>query len=176
MNEMTLARVAFGLLTAMFIVLTPQVLSDQFNLINKVKEAQNWPTVTGTVKNLERKEERNRRTSNGFHVNVDYDYKVDGASYSNQQNTFLTSGQLLTNTMSNAEDSAEIASRFPVGKSVLVRYNKNAPAQSYIDVGISTAAYLPLVALPVVDGVLLLITVALCNNGAARIFGRRSFA
>ncbi|HEY9731983.1 MAG TPA: DUF3592 domain-containing protein [Drouetiella sp.] len=175
MNQMTITRVAFAAVLAMFLILTPQAVSEQFNLVSSVKEAQGWPTVTGVVKNVDRKEEfGSRHRSSGWHVIVDYDYKVNGSSYSGQQKAFLTAGQLLTNTMFDESHSAELANRFATGKSVLVYYNKNAPSQSFVDVEISNAAYLPFVALPVVDLILVGVMILLFNPGAVDLLNRNS--
>lgn len=113
--------------------------------------------------------EPHRRHMNGYTVAVEYEYAVNGASFSNVQDTFLTAGQIFTNKSFDEKSSADIASRFPAGKTVLVHYNKTVPAESYVDVNISTAAFLPFIAFSAVVIFLLAIYLALFSKGARRI-------
>lgn len=163
MNQKS-AKVIFGLLMAMYAFFIPKVLVEQYNVINKFRQAQTWPTVTGTVKKTDRIAEPKRRHMDGYTVAVEYEYAVNGASFSNVQNTFLTAGQIFTNKSFDEKSSADIASRFPPGKTVLVHYNKTAPADSFVDVNISTAAFLPFIAFPAVVLFLVVIYISLFSK------------
>ncbi|MBS2003245.1 MAG: DUF3592 domain-containing protein [Candidatus Obscuribacterales bacterium] len=164
MNQ-TSAKVICGLLVVIYAIFIPKFFLEQYSLVQKFKQAQEWPTVTGTVKKTDRMAEPRRQHMNGYTVAVEYEYAVNGASFSNVQDTFLTAGQIFTNKSFDEKSSADLASRFPAGKKVLVHYNKTMPADSYIDVNISTAAFLPFIAFGAVVPFLFLISFGLFSKG-----------
>ncbi len=125
------------LLGAFFVIATPILLGDAYNLIAATSKAQHWPSTNGSINHVEiigpTAFERGHTT---FGVKVFFDYTVNGHSYSNVQGTF---GDLKPTPMSinigsvSAENKDELVAKYPKGKSVSIYYNPEAPGESMLD-------------------------------------------
>lgn len=91
---------------------------------NPQDQAVNWPTVAGQVVGVAiRNTDPSGATLAAPIALVDYRYSVDGVNYSGSQ------------SIRRFTTAAEAQATFPVGQTLVVFYNPNAPLQSLIEPG-----------------------------------------
>lgn len=125
----------------------------------KMHQAQNWPSVDGTVlesRVITSTSSDDEGGSDMYRPYVKYEYEASGGKYTNDK---MSLGMVYST--SNQKKSQETVARYPAGKAVKVYVNPANPAESTLEQKGSTTATL-------VIGIVLLV-IGLCGGIPALI-------
>jgi hypothetical protein len=125
------------------------------------RKSQNWPNAPGTIlqtgMETYQSTDEDGSTSTTYDATIMYSYEVGDQSYQGNRRTF-------TNVRTGSRRRVEqILARYPQGGAVSVYYDPANPAESVLETGVNTFAYVVLV----IAGILVLAGIA----GLLGLFG-----
>lgn len=105
----------------------------------KASGTADWPTVRGTIISSESKSSRvshgsGKRSGSAHGIMVDYEYEVDGKSYSSDVVAFGA------DRFHDAKSASSVMQMYPEGKEVTVFYDPTDPDTSVLEAGIHKRA------------------------------------
>lgn len=135
---------AFGMLGLVFTCIGVVFLIITNSAKAKVEAARNWPETSGSILKAWVEEDVNRdsdgRTDRDYTPRVEYQYQVDGRTFTGQQLSF--GFQRVYGTDTEAWRALEA---YPIGGSVSVYYNPEKPSEAVLDRELGGGALGPIV-------------------------------
>ena len=97
--------------------------------------SEGWPSVPGVVANSEIETQYSNsnsttRSNFTYHASVQYDYEVEGETYSAERVSFGEYGT------GDGEYAQEVVGRYPAGAEVTVHYDPDDPARAVLEPGL----------------------------------------
>ena len=108
------------------------LISNARQTIKEAAMAKSWPRVQGKIMKSEVEKTYGEGTT-FYHAEIEYDYRVQGVSYSND--VISMGGDERT---SNQEYIAGLCKKYPINSMPKIVYNPNDPEESYLDLSTST--------------------------------------
>lgn len=113
-------------------------------MASTAKVADTWPTVQGKVLSADvRSPHKSGSSSQSFHLEVEYEYTVDGKRYTSNRYQ-LGSGPSHGNH-GDVESAKADAEKYPVGSEITVHYHPENPHSAVLQTGVSWGGYVPLI-------------------------------
>lgn len=107
-----------------------------FREIRRVKAAESWPTATGVVESSDVTTSRRRKGRTRYYVHVVYRFEVAGKAYSGHG--FKPNG----NSVSGSSEAALMQSKYAAGKTCLVHYDPDDPAECCVEMGTTSSGWI----------------------------------
>lgn len=95
----------------------------------QAEEAVNWPATSGEISQSYIDTEIDNEGDRTYRAVVNYQYNVDGVSYTNGRLHFGP-----RNTYNSQSKASEFLSEYPVGASVTVFYDPEKPTEAVLDI------------------------------------------